>query len=73
MHKILKKMSEKFRPKFPATTPGCSMVEIACLDDAFLEDFLTASKPSRRSLQQKEKKRRIRKGEKKKFQKSKSL
>ena len=39
----------------------------------FLRSFLTASKPSRRSLQQKEEKRRKRNGEKKKFQKSKSL
>ena len=46
--KMLKKLSEKLRPKFPATTPGCSMVKIACLTDAFLEAFLTASKPSRR-------------------------
>ena len=37
--KILKKLSEKLGPKFPATTPGCSMVKIARLDDAFLEVF----------------------------------
>ena len=37
--KMLKKISEKLRAKFPATTPGCSMVKIACLDDAFLEVF----------------------------------
>ena len=37
--KMLKKWSEKLRPKFAATTPGCSMVKIACLDDAFLEVF----------------------------------
>ena len=47
---MLQKLSEKLRPKFPATTPGCSMVKIARLDDAFLEIFLTASKPSRRSI-----------------------
>ena len=37
--KMLKKSSEKLRVKFPATTPGCSMVKIARLDDAFLEVF----------------------------------
>ena len=48
--KMLKKLSEKLRAKFPATTPGCSMLKFACLDDAFLEVFLTTSKPSRRSI-----------------------
>ena len=47
---MLKKLSEKHRTKFPATTPGCSMLKIARLDDAFSEVFLTASKPSRRSI-----------------------
>ena len=37
--KMLKKMSEKLGAKFPATTPGCSMVKIVCLDDTFLEVF----------------------------------
>ena len=37
--KMLKKLSEKLRAKFPATTPGCSMLKIARLDDAFLEVF----------------------------------
>ena len=67
--KMLKKLSEKLRPKFPATTPGCSMVKIARLDDAFLEVFLTASKPSRRSItaakrKEKEKKKRPKKNSK---------
>ena len=35
--KILKKLSEKLGAKFPATTPGCSMLNIARLDDAFSE------------------------------------
>ena len=48
--KMLKKMGEKLRAKFPATTLGCSMVKIGHLDGAFLEVFLTASKPSRRSI-----------------------
>ena len=37
--KMLKKWSENLSPKFAATTPGCSMVKIAPLDDAFLEVF----------------------------------
>ena len=48
--KLLKKLSEKLRAKFPATTPGCPMVKIRHLDDTFLEVFLTTSKPSKRSL-----------------------
>ena len=48
--KMLKKVSKKLGPKFPANTPGCSMAKIACVDDAFLEVFLTASEPSRRSI-----------------------
>ena len=61
-------MSEKLGAKFPATRPGCSMVKIGCLDDTFLEVFLTTSKPSRRSItaeQQKQMKRRKSKGGKK--------
>ena len=37
--KMLKKLSEKLRAKFPATTPGCSMLKIARVDYAFLEVF----------------------------------
>ena len=37
--KMLKKWNEKLRPKFATTTPGCSMVKVARLDDAFLEVF----------------------------------
>ena len=40
------------------------MLKIARLDDAFSEVFLTASKPSRRSIKKKERKRRKRKGQK---------
>ena len=58
---MLKKLSEKLGAKFPATTPGCSMLKIARL-----RSFLTASKPSRRSITAaKQEKRRKRKGEKK--------
>jgi len=37
--KMLKKLSEKLGAKFPATTPDCSIVKIACFDDTFLEVF----------------------------------
>ena len=37
--KMVKNLSEKLRAKFPATTPGYSMVKIARLDNAFLEVF----------------------------------
>ena len=47
---MLKMMSEKLGAKFPATTPGYSMVKIGHLDDTFIEVFLTTSKPSRRSI-----------------------
>ena len=36
---LQKKWSEKLRAKFPATAPGCSMLTIARLDDAFSEVF----------------------------------
>ena len=39
MHKIAQKVEEKLTPKFAVTTPGCSMVKIARLNDAFLEVF----------------------------------
>ena len=66
---MLKQLSEKLRAKFPATTPGCSMLKIARLYDALLEAFLTASKPSRRSFtaakrKEKEKKERRKKNPK---------
>ena len=32
--KMLKTLSEKLRAKFPATTPGCSMVKIAHLNES---------------------------------------
>ena len=72
--KMLKRLSEKLRAKFPATTCGYSMVKIACLNDAFLKVFflnLQASPVEGQSLLQKEK-RTKRKGEKIN-QKSKSL
>ena len=37
--KMLKKLSEKLGAKFPANTPGCSIVKFARLDDAFLKFF----------------------------------
>ena len=50
---MLKKLSEKLGAKFPATTPGYSMLKFARLDDAFLECFeLEASPVEGQSLQQ---------------------
>ena len=72
MHKNDQMLSEKLGAKFPATTPGCSIVKTARLDDAFLEVFEKASPVEGQSLQQKGKKRRKRKGEKK-IQKSKNV
>jgi len=64
--KIDKKLSEKLRAKFPATTHGYSLAKITCLDDAFSECFkLEVSPVEGQSLQQKEKIRRKRKDEKK--------
>jgi len=37
--KMLKKLGGKLGAKFPVTTPGCSIIKIACLDDASLEVF----------------------------------
>ena len=37
--KMLKKLSEKLRAKFPGTTPGCSMLKIARVVDTFSEVF----------------------------------
>ena len=66
MHKILKKWSEKLRPKFAATTPGCSMAKVARLDDAFLDVLQSQASPVEgQSLQQKGQKRRRSKGQKK--------
>ena len=55
----------KNRAKFPATTCGDPMAKIACLDDAFLEDFELEANTVGQSLQQKDKKWRKRKGPKK--------
>ena len=53
--KMLQKLSEKLRAKFPATSRSYSMVKIAGLDDVFLEVFkLQASPEEGQSLQQKE-------------------
>ena len=66
--KMLKKLNEKLRAKFPATIPNYSMVKITRLDDALSE----ASPVEGQSLQEKD-----RKGEKGKAKgrrkKSKSL
>jgi len=64
--KMLRNLSERLAAKFPTTTLSYSMVKIAHLDDVFSEMFqLEASPAEGQSLQQKDKKRRKRKGEKK--------
>ena len=68
-----KKLSVKVRAKFTATTHGYSMVKFARLNGAFLEVFLTASKPSRRQITAAKTKEKEKKEHRKKFQKSKSL
>ena len=56
---MFKKLSEKLGAKFPATTPDCSKLKIARVDDAFSEHFeLEVSPVEGQSLQQKEKKMR---------------
>ena len=67
---MLKKLSEKLGAKLPATTPEYSMLKITGLDDAFSEVFLTASKPSRRSITAAKKKRKGEKGKAKKNSKN---
>ena len=39
MLKNAQKMSEKLGVKFPATTPGCSLVKIGRRDDSSLDIF----------------------------------
>jgi len=68
--KMLQKLSEKLGAKFPATTPGCSIVKVAGLDDAFVDVFLTPSKPSRRSIAAAKRKEMEKKERQKKFQNS---
>ena len=64
--KILRNLTEKLRAKLPATSCGYSMVKFVGLDDAFSEFFeLETSPVEGQSLQQKDKKRRKRKGIKK--------
>ena len=72
MHKNAEKDGGKLRAKFPATTPGCSMVKIGRLYDAFLEVFLTASRPGRRSITSAKRKEKEKKEREKKVQKTKS-
>ena len=62
--KMLKKLREKLGVKFLLTTHGYSMVKIACLD-AVLEFFeLEANPVEGQSWQQRDKKKRNRKGQK---------
>ena len=67
--KMLKNMSEKLRAKFTATTPNCSTGKIGHFDDSFVEVFLTASKPSERSIPEAKRKEKEKKERKKKTSK----
>ena len=64
--KMLKKLNEKLGAKFLATTHGYSMVKFARLNDAFLEVFITASKPSRRLISAAKRKEKEKKEKRKK-------
>ena len=46
MQKMLRSLSEKLRPKFPATKCGYSMAKIARQDDAYLEANLAHIPPA---------------------------
>ena len=73
---MLKKLSEKLTAKFPATTPGYSMVKNCPSRWRFLRSFLTASKPSGRSItatKRKEKETKERRKKKSKIEKRKDL
>ena len=66
---MLKKLIEKLRAKFPAITPGCFMLKIARLDDAFLEVFSPEASPvegqkKKKKRREKEKKERRKKNSK---------
>ena len=64
--KMLRNLREKLRAKFPATARGVSVAKNARLDDAFSEVLKREASPEEgQSLQQKDKKRRKRKGPKK--------
>ena len=65
--KLHRNLSEKLRAKFPATTCGYSLAKIACLNDAFsgVFEWEALSPVEGQSLQQKDKKRRKRKGKRK--------
>jgi len=64
--KMLRNLSEKLAAKFPATTLSYSMAIIARLDDASSDIFeLEVSPVKGQLLQQRDTKRRKRKGEKK--------
>ena len=70
--KMLRNLVEKLRAKLHATTCGCSMVKFSRLDvfSQFVE--LYASPVEGQSLQQKDKKRRQRKGAKRTLEKQKA-
>ena len=70
---MLKKLSEKLRAKFPASTHSCSMVKIGHLEDSSLNIFYPQASPGEGQSQQQKENQRERKGKKKEFRKSKGL
>jgi len=69
-----KKLSEKLRAKFPATTPSCSMVKIGHLDGSSLKLLTFNPKQAREKANHSSKRKtKGKKRGKKAFQKSKSL
>ena len=71
--KMFKKLSEKVRAKFPATTHGCSMVKLLISMTLSSKFFLTASKPSRGPITAAKRKEKEKEEQWKKNQKSKNL
>ena len=72
--KMLKKLSEKLRAKFPATTPGCSMLKKMPVSMTLSQKFFNRKQAQQKVNHCSKKKRKEEKGKaKKKCQKSKSL
>jgi len=66
---MLKKLSEKLRAKFPATTPCCSMVKIGHLNDSSLNIFNPKQAREKANHSSKKKTKGRRKSEKKNISK----
>jgi len=69
---MLKKLSEKLRAKFPATTCGYSMVKLP-VSMMLCQNFFTLRKPRRRSIAAAKRKEKEEKERREKIEKLKSL